>query len=432
MSNFLAISTVTETLRQMLESAVNKDLSGGARCTSVRPLGYGSSDGLPEVGVNVYLYQTSPNASWRNSDLPTRREDGTVIQRPRMAVDLYYLLTFYGDEKRLEPQQALGSVLRTLHAHPVLTRQQVRSATNAVDFLSGSDLAEEMEQVKFTPVPLSVEELNNLWSGLFQTPYNISVAYQASVVIIDGEETPQGALPVRARNVYVSPLRQPVIEKIMSLEPAGNDISANRIILPGQKLIILGRHLRGDRVLVRIGGVEVEPLKVEEQRIELILSSPPIPAAALRAGPQGIQVVHEMLMGTPPVPHRGIESDVAAFVLCPTITSIKASNIRKGESLLFADLSLGVCPEVRRGQRLVLMLNEISSSPKAYVFYPRPCSDDTSLISVSINGVVPGRYLVRIQVEGAQSPLLVDTDRDSPTYGQYIRPELTLREGAAS
>lgn len=350
MSNFLAISTVTEALRQMLETAVNKDLSGGARCTSVRPLGIISSDGLPEVGVNIYLYQVSPNAYWRNADLPTRREDGTVIQHPKVAMDLYYLLTFYGDDKRLEPQRALGSILRTLHANPVLTRQQIRTAINTVDFLSSSDLAEEAVQVKFTPVHLSIEELNNLWSGFFQTPYNLSVAYQASVVIIDGEDIPQSALPVRARNVYVSPKRQPVIEKIISQDFEGNIVSIDRSILPGHKLIVLGRHLIADQVFVRIGGVEAEPHAVDERKVEIILSSPPLPPEALEAGPQGIQVIHTTMMGTPPVPHGGIESNVAAFVLCPTITSIEILNIRKSGTFLSADLSLGLNPVIRRGR----------------------------------------------------------------------------------
>jgi hypothetical protein len=88
MSNFLAIATVTEALRQMLDAAVGRDVSGGARATAVRPTGSvdGSSDGLPDVGVNVYLYQVSPNHSWRNADLPTRRGDCTMIQRPRAAL----------------------------------------------------------------------------------------------------------------------------------------------------------------------------------------------------------------------------------------------------------------------------------------------------------------------------------------------------------
>lgn len=78
------------------------------------------------------------------------------------------------------------------------------------------------------------------------------------------------------------------------------------------------------------------------------------------------------------------------------------------------------------------MLNEISSSPEGYIFYLKPYSNDTVVIDVSIDGVKPGKYLVRIQVEGAESPLVVDIDKNSPTYNQYIGPSVILQEVAAS
>lgn len=429
MSNFLAISTVTESLRQMLEAALSKDISGGARCTAVRPLGNGSSDGLPEVGANLYLYQASPNPSWRNADLPTRREDGTVIQRPRMALDLYYLLTFYGDEKRLEPQRVMGCVLRALHDRPILTRNQIRSAVNTVDYISGSDLDEEAEQVKFTPIPLSVEELYNLWSGLFQTPYNLSIAYQASVVFIDGSSTPQEALPVRARNLYVLTFRQPVIERILSMKPEGRSELSDQPILVGHKLVILGRHLRGDLTLLRIGDVVVEPERVDENRIEINLASPPLPTDILRAGAQGIQVIHSVEMGMPPVPHRGIESNVQAFVLRPDVVSVEVSDLKVTGSLIHATLSLKVNPAVRRAQRAVVLLNAISGTTEAYTFCLNPHVEDLEIITLSVEGVRPGKYLVRFQVDGAESLLDVDSDPNSPTYNRYIGPLIILEEG---
>ena len=47
--------------------------------------------------MNVYLYRVSPNPAWRNQDLPTRAR-GPIVDRPLTAIDLHYLLTFYGDE----------------------------------------------------------------------------------------------------------------------------------------------------------------------------------------------------------------------------------------------------------------------------------------------------------------------------------------------
>lgn len=435
MSNFLAIATVTEAFRQMLDAAVGRDVSGGARATAVRPTGSvdGSSDGLPEVGVNVYLYQVSANHSWRNADLPTRRGDSTMIQRPRAALDLHYLLTSYGDEKRLEPQRVLGSVVRVLHAQPMLARQQVRSAIDAVDFLSGSDLADEVEQVKFTPVPLSVEELYNLWSGFFQTPYTLSTAYQASVVFIEGEETPQEALPVRARNLYAMPFRQPVIERIASQVSRGGPVRANQPVLPGYRLVIEGKNLQGDVTRVRIGGVgvEVEPDEVGESRIRLSLSSPPLPPDSLRAGVRSVQVVHQMMIGTPPVPHRGVESNVEAFVLRPDIKSVDSSNLKESKGTVSGDVTVSVDPMIGKSQRAVLLLNELSGasdSPAAYTFASLPRDEDAETITVPFTGVRPGDYLVRLQVDGAESLLDVDEDPESPTYNRYVGPKLAIKK----
>jgi hypothetical protein len=92
MSNFLAIATVTAALRQTLNAVAGIDVPG-AEVTTMRPDEPTNTD----ARVNIYLYQVTPNAAWRNADLPTRRNDGGLVQRPQVALDLHYLLTFYGD-----------------------------------------------------------------------------------------------------------------------------------------------------------------------------------------------------------------------------------------------------------------------------------------------------------------------------------------------
>ena len=56
---------------------------------------------------------------------------------------------------------------------------------NASAFLTTSNL-EEVELVKFTQLPLSLEELGKLWSVFFQTTHVLSVAFQGTVVLIEG------------------------------------------------------------------------------------------------------------------------------------------------------------------------------------------------------------------------------------------------------
>ncbi|MFN2624138.1 MAG: Pvc16 family protein, partial [Chthoniobacterales bacterium] len=99
----------------------------------------------------------------------------------------HYLLSFYGNEAKLEPQRLLGGITQRLTSRPILSDTMINAmlADAAFNFLAGSDLADEGEAVRFTPMGLSLEELSKLWSVFFQTPYALSVAYQASTVFIE-------------------------------------------------------------------------------------------------------------------------------------------------------------------------------------------------------------------------------------------------------
>lgn len=411
MSNFLAIATVTAALSQVLRDGIQSDVAG-ADVTTLDPSTSGGA--VPATRVNLFLYQVTPNAAWRNADLPTRRSDGQLVQRPQVALDLHYLLTFYGDEGQLEPQRLLGSAVRTLHERPLLTRQKIEQTIMQPPFdtfLGNSNLADGVELVKFTPTSLSLEELSKLWSVFFQISYRLSAAYQGTVVLIESEEVPQMALPVRERNVYVMPFRQPVIEQIIA------QAGANQPIVIGSTAIILGRQLRGDITRVRIGGLVVAPQDVTDSQIIVQLSSPPFPANALRAGVQPVQVIHQLHLGTPADPHRGFESNVTAFVLRPTISSVSASTTQ---------VTLQLNPIVGARQRVVLLLNERSATdPAAYTFIDEARPTDTDSIEIAISDVKAAEYLVRVQVDGAESPLTVDTNPVSPTFNQYIGPTVT-------
>jgi hypothetical protein len=428
MSNFLAIATVTAALSQTLRAAVETDVPG-ASVTTLRPDAAGN--GIPATRVNLYLYQVSPNPAWRNTDLPTRNSDGQLRQRPQVALDLHYLLNFYGDEGQLEPQRLMGSAVRTLHALPLLTRQMIRSTVDnpAFSFLAASNLADAIELVKFTPLPLSLEELSKLWSVFFQTTYTLSMAYQGTVVLIESEAPPRPALPVQARNLYVVPFRQPVIAQVVS------QAGAEQPIVMDSTLVIHGQQLRGELTLVRIGGIEVipEPEAVTDTQISLPVdlsrASPPLSSVTLPAGVHAVQVVHQLLMGTPPVPHRGVESNVAAFVLRPTVVEpVTVANVQgSGDAPRSAELTVHVEPPIGSSQRVTLLLNApTGEAPAAYSFAVGPRTADVDTLTIPISDVHPGAYLVRVQVDGAESPLVVDTDPPSPTFNQFLGPLVTI------
>jgi hypothetical protein len=415
-SNFLAIATVTAALGQLLQAAVGTDVPG-ATVALARPANPPGNN--PAPAVNLYLFQVSPNAAWRNTDLPARREGGDLVQRPRVAVDLHYLLTFYGDEAQLEPQRLLGIALRTLHARPVLTREMIRAtiADQSFDYLAASDLAEEVELVRFTPSALTLEELSKLWSVFFQTPHALSVAYQASVVLIESEDVaPPPALPVRRAGIYVLPFGQPAIERVQA---AGGPQAP---IVAGSTLSILGRRLRGTPTQVRFGDVLVAPPPSDVGDTRITVGVP----AGARAGIQGVQVVHPVLMGEPPAEHRGAESNVAAFVLRPTITVAVTGVAGTGDQPRSANVDVSFNPAVGRSQRVVLLLNEFHPPPdrpaRAYHFAaPAPAAPGPAATRrIPISGVAAGTYLVRVQVDGAESLLRAGSG------GDYDAPQVTL------
>jgi hypothetical protein len=190
MSNFLAVGAVTASLSHLLQAAVGADVPG-ATVTTVRP--DSSASATPPPTVNLFLYQVQPNAALRNADVPTRSATGALVQRPVAALDLHYLLTFYGDDAQLQPQRLLGSAVRTLQARPVLTPDLIQAAIGDPTFSTAvgqSDLGLQLERVKISPLHLSLEELSKLWSVFFQTTYALSAAYQVGVVLIEGTEQP--------------------------------------------------------------------------------------------------------------------------------------------------------------------------------------------------------------------------------------------------
>ena len=408
MSNFLAVATVTATLQRELQSVIGANVSA-AKATTVRPDAVGH--GLPEVGVNIFLYEVAPNAALRNTDLPTRNGDGQAVQRPAAALDLHYLMSFYGKDSELEPQRVLGSVVRHLHSRPLLTRKMIRDTiTNppASSYLGNSNLADAVEFVRFSPLSLSLEELSKLWSIFFQTPYALSVAYRASVVFIEEELTPATPLPVRERKLFVVPFQQPFIEEV---DP--------QIIASGATLTIAGQNLRGDVTKLKFGASLAAPATVTADKITVALP------ATLQPGVRTVQVIHDFdfQTGLGNEPHRGFESNVAPFILQPKIMTTPLPDTPHGGTL-----TLTFAPPVGREQSVALLLN---SDMNNYVI-PLPTrspSDPPTATSFNFKiptTILPDIYLLRVRMDGAESALEVDTDDQSPTYNQYIGPNLKI------
>jgi hypothetical protein len=91
---------------------------------------------------------------------------------------------------------------------------------------------------------------------------------------------------------------------------------------------------------------------------------------------------------------------------------------------------------IHAGQRVVLLLNQLSSdsaeagtlvSRSASVAVTPPMAETRTIVIPLAEPLTPGsRHLVRVQIDGAESPLEVDTNPDSPTFNQYIGPTVEV------
>lgn len=438
MSNYLAIATVTAAVQRTVQAAVQIDVAG-SRVTTVRPDTSGS--GTPEVGVNIFLYQAVPSPAWRNSDLRPRRPKGDLTKQAQAGIDLSYLFSFYGNEVELEPQRLLGSTLRTLVDQPILTPEMIRDTIShsTLDFLARSDLADQIERVTLMPLSLNTDELSKIWSVFFQTPYVLSFAYQASTVLIEGDKPGRGGLPLRSTQFYITP-NHPVIEQVVSETEARGFSATSTLLVRGRQLNAeisneqLAR-LENDKPIVRgspqvkIGDakLDVQPANDREIRVEFA-ALPTEQRDRLRAGIQSLQVVYLLLpKRTTHEPDRIIASNSVPFVLSATINQIQFLNPNHDglqcSGTIVVQLDLLVSP----GQRVVLFLNELLlNNPAAYVFNAASQTETSNQITAPIWEVRASRYLVRVQIDGAESPLEVDSRQDSPTFDQYSGPTIDI------
>jgi hypothetical protein len=398
-SNHLALASVTAVLCSALQDAVDSATpTFDGKVTSQRP--NAPSPSLPNPGINVFLYQVTPSTSLRNSDLPRTREDGTIAQRPVAALELSYLISFHGDDAKLEPQILQGIAVQALHEQPALTRATIQRALsdNLYQFLRKSDLAEAFEIPRLAPIVLSLEELSKLWSVMLQTSYVPSLAYRASVVLIDGRAGPDVRLPVRAPRVAVSLSSGPSLERLLPDGP----------ILPNSTLTLLGRNLLGSVTRVRFGDLEAtpDPSSVATRLQLLVLEGLP-------AGLHGVQVVHRARNDSA----FEAASSVLPFVLSPEIRV----------ELAGAAVRVTFTSAVTQTQRVYLLLNELPTSegaPRRAFTFKAPAREDplpVKTLEFKLPDVPAGQYLVRAQVDGAESQLTFDE-----TAARYSGPLLTI------
>lgn len=417
MSNPLAITAVTAAFGQLLKKAISESAVAGAKVRLEPP---DPNFALSNPLLNLFLYQVNPHGPLRSEDAPFRNGQGDLVRPSVLALNLHYLLTAYGKGgttaaggNQLEAQHLLAHAMSYLNDNSTLTRDHIREAINAYSAgsqppyarLSASDLDAQVELVKVTQLPITPEEISKLWSALNQS-YRLSVAYEASVVLVTRPRPTRAVAKVKTIGIHAIPLRRPRIESISPQTAA-----------LGGTLVIAGSNLAAtDAVRLRfpagdVGAVDVVETGSVVRNTEIRLALTKVQTELnqqLRAGPVPVQVVHQFRMGLPPAPgqapplHRGFESNATVFVLTPTIT---ATTVVPPTGTAPRILRVTVDVPIGRLQTVALVIGSlvidevIRPAPPASI----PDTSTTAAFAVPPARFPPGTYQTHIRIDGAES-----------------------------
>jgi len=413
-SNALGLAAVTAVLRDLLNNGLIDASVGDVTVSALAPDKITVDNG-DSTQLNVFLYQVTPNQGWRNVGLPSVDAAGTArLSNPPLALDLHYLLTAYGAAE-FEAEILLGYAMQVMHENPVLTRASIRNSLSpgpvaggilppALQTLTAAELADQIEQIKIVPQALSTEEISRLWTA-FGAHYRPTAGYQASVVLIEGRKATRPALPVRVRQLFAVPLLDPHVDTVTAQD--------GKPIVASSTLVAEGERLLHVPMEVVVGGLPATIAERSDTR--LVVSMP----AGLPAGVQSLQVKHQFDFDTPDEPHRGLESNVVAFVLHPVFGGLTLNPAPSGTGPYTGQARVTVDPVPARAQRIALLLNRTTpATPSSYAFTANRRASDAAPVLVPIRNVARGEYFVRIQVDGAESPL--DLDPASSGFGPKV------------
>jgi hypothetical protein len=439
MSNALAIAGVSAVLKDLLDSGlidhqVTDALGAGVLVSSLAP------DVVPINGdgavprLNLFLHQVTPNAAWRNVDLPSRDADGRRVSNPPLALDLHYLLTAYGIAE-LQAEVLLGYGMQLLHENPVLSRAAIRTALNpspvsgallpaVYQALRSADLAEQVELLKITPTAMNGEEMSRLWSAL-TAHYRPTAAFQVSVVLIEPRAPAVSPLPVLTRGRRLPPVAPggpereegvivaaDMVPPYPTLESALVAVHETQSTLQaGDVVTVRGHHLAGSsRVMVlradtfKLAHDIPLPNGSDESRLDFTANLP----AGLPVGVYRLEL--RVLRAGEAEPRTSNPLPVA---LAPVITSFPPLAMTRGVVngvVNVLSLRIGCQPEARVGQKVALLMDSREAQAQ-------PFAANTSTLDFQFADAPPagGTPLLRLKVDGIES-IVVNRGARPPAF----------------
>jgi hypothetical protein len=387
MSAPTAIATVTAVLQHLLTLA-----TAGAEVTTKPPSA--ARNGANGSQLNLFLYATHINPAFSNTPVPGQVRNGESAAPPLPLV-LHYLLTAYGaNDDDITGQTLLGQAMSALHDHPLLGTADIEG------IVPDSQLQRQIERLRIAPEVLSLDDMSKLWSS-FQTEYRLSTGYQVSVLLIDSSRAASAPLPVlrrgdQDRGAAVSAAAAPQLSGLRF----PNEKPAAQL---GDTVSILGERLSGDDLTVRFRHPALaDPIDrtPEGERtataIQVLLPDQGDDPAVGSKWPAGFYTL-SLLVQRPDLP--AWRTNALAMPLSPRITSITPTTAPAGN----VTLTIECRPQVRPGQRVVLIFGDRTIAPDAFVLPGDPDAAGSLTFQVANAQARTEPYVLRLRVDGVES-----------------------------
>jgi hypothetical protein len=422
MSNALALAATSAVLTSLLhEFFTIQEIQLGsvmisAKAPDLIPTDQTTSSPLQ---VNLFLHQVTPNAAWRNVQLPSLATDGsTRLRNQPLALDLHYLLTAYGTND-FEAEALLGYAVQFLHETPIVARDDIRAmltpssgtppAVGTVN-LNLAGLADQLEMLKITPETLGREEMAWIWTAL-KADYRPSFSFQVTVVLIQAENTGVSALPVLRRHIRVRPDVTSPLPALTAVSPPTSQPSAK----PGDVVTVSGVNLNGLSNVVlsnaRLGINQTIMAAAAGGSFQFMLPNPaPLPNPPPPPNPQDIPAGVYLLSAQVKTGADVVTTNTLPFAAAPTITTPPASPVTR-DTQGNASVTITCAPYLRPGQEALLLIGAQSGTLTTAITNP------SNSLSFEFKPLLPSStpQLVRLRIDGVESQI-IDMTKNPPVF----------------
>ncbi|MGK6355777.1 Pvc16 family protein [Sphingomonas sp. DT-207] len=389
MSSGFPIAAATVAFADRLHLLIG-DSVPGARVTTLNPSSESLRSGDPIV--NLYLFRTVRNGFVSNDDLPTRGAAGKPLASPTLKLDLDYMITFFGDDAKLDPQRLLGLVAGGLNAQPYIAPDMLRSAIASTPWLGaagGSD--PPCTRISVAPLNMPPDAMARLWSEFVNVPYQLTQLYTATPVTLEVTLPVEPVLPVRRIGLRAVPSRAIAILSLVnatdpSLPPLAGGLMGIRLVNPGQPDLI-----------VRLNGIVAEGVKAgfdADGFAVLLVDLSERQSAPLAVGPLTVQVIRTGADGAGIV----AESQIVTTAIVPAFAQPPA--VDKGQLVMI--MALPVAPEAAA---VVLLFPRGASKLPSRRIPCLPRTAPSASLTAPLAGVPAGRYLISVEVDGVATLL---------------------------